>query len=192
MDYWVVAMISLPVLYSTGSLKRAVMLSGLSGKAFLIYFGIGVVLAMLPIVYIYKTGINVCGAFLCLSSAIYAAARKRYDYRLFIAAAAALLIGVAEFVVSNSFVLPHISYIKTAIVCLTAVLIYRGQAALFLPVIALVYNAAVFLVSVVLGLSHNFCLFADMELILFGIVVCLFVSYAFERTHGRHERKAHG
>lgn len=185
-------MISLPVLYATGSLRRAVMLSGLSGKAFLVYFGVGIVLATLPIIYISRIGINVCGAYLCLSPAIYAAVRKRYDYRLFIAAATALLIGVTEFVVSNSFVLPHIGYIRTAIVCIASILIYRGQAALFLPVIALVYNISVFLVSAVLGLSHNFCLFADMELVLFGIVVCLLVSNAFGRTHGRHERKVHG
>lgn len=192
LEFWVVVMISLPVLYMTGSLRRAVMIMGISGKAFLLYFAIGIVLAMLPIVYAYRTGINVCGAYLCLSATIYAAATKRFDYRLFIAAAAALLIGVAEFVVSNSFVLPNIGYIRTAIVCIASILIYRGQAALFLPVIALVYNAAVFVVSLVLGLSHNFCLFSDMELILFGITVSLIVSYAFERTHGRHARRAHG
>lgn len=192
MEYWIVAMISLLVLYATGSLRRAVMLSGLSGKTFLIYLGVGIVLATLPIIYIYKTGINVCGAYLCLSVAIYAAVRRRYDYRLFIAAAAALLIGVVEFVISNSFVLPHIGYIRTAIVCIASILIYRGQAALFLPIIALIYNVSVFSVSAILGLSHNYCLFADMEMILFGIAACLLVSYAFERTHGRHERKAHG
>lgn len=185
-------MISLPVLYATGSLKRAVMILGISSKAFLLYFGIGIILAILPTVYAYRTGIDVCGAYLCLSATIYAVVTKRFDYRLFIAAAAALLIGVAEFVVSNSFVIPHIGYIRTAIVCIASILIYRGQAALFLPVIALIYNVAVFSVSLVLGLSHNFRLFSDMELVLFGIAVCLVVSYAFERTHGRHARKAHG
>lgn len=192
LEFWVVVMISLPVLYATGSLKRAVMISGVGGKAFLLYFGIGIVFAMLPVVYVYRMGINACGAFLCLSAMIYAGATGRLDYRLFIAAAAALLIGVAEFVVSNSFVLPYIGYIRTAIICLASIVIYRGRAALFLPVIALIYNVAVFVVTLVLGLSHNFRLFSDMELLLFGIAVCLVASYAFERTHGRHARKAHG
>ena len=182
-------MICLPVLCITGNLRRALKLCEICPGTFTAYFLIGLGLTLLPDLYIFDVGISFSGAFLCLSAFAYILIKKILDYRFFIASAAALLIYAFEFVISNSQYVPHIRYFTLGAVLLTAILVYKAKAALYIPVIAFVFSAAGFIISLALGVGHNYKIFDRHEMVLYGMAICLLSSYAFKRYVGRHVRK---
>lgn len=191
LEFWVVIMICLPVLYATGSLRRAAGMCGAGPLPFILYFLIGLGLTLVPNIYVFNTGISLSGAYLSLSAFIYVIVKRKLDYRFFIALAAALAVSAADFILSNAYFLPYMVYVVSAFISVSALFIYRGQAALFIPSMVLVFDTAGFLISLTLGIGHNYILLGSHEPVLYGIAVCLFSSYAFGRYRGRHVRRAH-
>ncbi len=187
MDISFIVILGLPVLYLTGSLRKIVLNTGISGLSFVMYFACTAVLSFLPEVRIIQgMQINFSGAFFCVAPAVYMIVKKRYTYRhyLIFVLTSLAAVGIAFF--SSSYTLTYLPYIIVFAVVLTAVVCFRAEAPVFAPVMMGAYSVAGGLMHILGGINNLVTLFGGIGQISICLTICLFSAYIVTKPRGKH------
>jgi hypothetical protein len=176
----------LPVLYLTGSLKKAVSITGLSSIKFILFFLITGVLSFIPELRVAQ-GIHVsfAGAFFSIAPAVYIAIKKQYSYRYYLFFVLTILFAVALSFFISIYSMPYLPYIIDLVIALAAGICFMPRGPVFAPVIMGVYGLAGGLMQLFSGLNNSITIFGNMDMTSLSTALCLFVSYIL-RPKGRH------
>jgi hypothetical protein len=182
MSISLIVMMGLPVLYLTGSLRKATSAAGLCGTAFVLYFIICTLLSIVPIVTV-ADSISVCvaGAFLCIAPVFYLIIQKEFTFRFYLASAITVLLSVSACFVSISYTVTYLSAALIFFVSLIALLFMKGQAPLFAPVLIGIYSIAEDIMALLTDTVRSVTAFDVMDIASLSFVVCLAASYLLSR-----------
>jgi len=186
-----IVMVGLPVLYATGSLHKAVAGAHVRGAAFLLYFlCIGALCVLPPVELTPAIRLHAAGLFVTVAPAVYLKVRHAYSDVFCIAAALAVLLAVSMVFLLSSYTLPYLPYLTGALLSLVAVLCFRAQAAVFVPVLTGIYGTAERIMRLLSGIHTSTAWFDDMQAASVGIALCLLV-YSARRTKTRMPAPQH-
>lgn len=187
MDISAVVLLSLPVLYVTGSLRKSVINAGASGTCFVLYFAIVIALAFVPVVRITQSvSADVSGAFFCIAPAVYLLVKKAYRYQFFIAVALIVLLSVASSFLSNSYSLPYLSYVVSVLVALIAILFFGMRAPLYTPVLIGIFCVIERVMQQMVSMYNRVVFFDCIRMASLSFVVCLFLTYLITKPRRKH------
>ncbi len=188
MDISLIVLIGLPVLYLTGSLRKAVAAAGIRGIHFVMYFIIGLVLSLVPEVRFSPwISFSLTGAFLCIAPAVYIALSGGYGYRFFLASAITVLLSVTSFFVSNTLTLPYLTPVLGLTVSAVAVLCFGRRAPEHAPVLAGLYGIGDSVMALLSDSARTVILFDVRAMATLSFAVCLFAAFlSVRRPRGRH------
>jgi hypothetical protein len=193
MDISFVMILGLPVLYLTGSLRKIVANTGVSGPCFILYFAITAALSFIPAIKLTQgMGLSLDGAFFCISPAIYLIVKKRYTYKYYLAFVLTTLFSVAISFFSNLYTLPYLPYIISVAIAVAAVLCFKSGAPVFAPVMMGVYGIAGGCMELLSGMDNSITLFGGLGMTSLCTAICLFAAYAIARPRGKHKRPPRG
>ncbi len=177
-----IVMVGLPVLYLTGSLRKATRAAGLGGTAFVLYFIICTVLSIVPVVKIIGgVSFSVAGAFLCIAPVFYLIYQKEFTFRFCLASAIAVLISVSASFVSISYTVTYLSAALIFSVSLLSLLFMKGKAPIFAPVLIGIYSIAEDIMALLTGTMRTVTAFNVTDIAAISFVVCFAVSYIISR-----------
>lgn len=177
-----IVMVGLPVLYLTGSLRKATRAAGLGGTAFVLYFIICTFLLIVPVVTIIGgVTFSVAGAFLCIAPVFYLIYQKEFTFRFCLASAIAVLISVSASFVSISYTVTYLSAALIFSVSLLSLLFMKGKAPIFAPVLIGIYSMAEDIMALLTGTVRTVTAFNVTDIAAISFVVCLAVSYLISR-----------
>jgi len=182
MSISLIVMVGLPVLYLTGSLRKATSAAGVSGTVFVLYFIICTLLSIVPIVTV-ANGVSVCvaGAFLCIAPVFYLIIQKEFTFRFYLASAITVLLSVSACFISISYTVTYLSAALIFLVSLIALLFMKGRAPLFAPVLIGIYNIAEDIMALLTDTVRSVTAFDVMDIASLSFVVCLAASYLLSR-----------
>lgn len=182
MSISLIVMVGLPVLYLTGSLRKATRAAGVGGTVFVLYFIICALLSILPIVTVTKS-IFVCvaGAFLCIAPVFYLIIQKDFTFRFYLASAITVLLSVSASFVSISYTVTYLSAALIFLVSLIALLFMKGRAPLYAPVLIGIYSIAENIMALLTDTVRTVTAFDVMDIASLSFVVCLTASYLLSR-----------
>ncbi len=182
MSISLIVIVGLPVLYLTGSLRKATSAARLGGTAFVLYFIICALLSVVPIVTV-TNGISVCaaGAFLCVAPVFYIIYQKGFTFRFYLASAITVLLSVSASFVSISYTVTYLSAVLIFFVSLIALLFMEGRAPLYAPVLIGIYSIAEDIMALLTDTVRTLTVFDVMDIASLSFVVCLAVSYLLSR-----------
>jgi len=187
--FWLVLMVSLPVLYLTGNIRCAVAKMGVPGRWFVLYFVIGIALLLLPSVFMFGVQISLSGAFLSIAPCVYLAKKKQYGYQIIISAMVAAVIYIAAYVLQSMLAVTYLTAGAIVLLSVLALVVFKEKAGLFLPVLVLVYCVCEIAFALVVPGQYFSPFAVGMDIVPAGITLCLIVSYAYARPRGRHAAK---
>lgn len=191
MDISFIVILGLPVLYLTGSLKKIVANTGLSGLCFVMYFAITAALSFIPEIRLSQgMRLSLSGAFFCISPAIYLVVKKQYTYKYYLSFVLTTLFSVAISFFSNMYAMPYLPYIISFIIAITAVLCFKAGAPVFAPVMMGVYGIAGGCMQLLSGMDNMIMLFGGLGMTSLSTAICLFVAYIVAKPRGKHARSA--
>ena len=170
-----IVMLSLPVLYVTGSLRKSVSTIRVNGRAFVLYFLIGAVLSSMPIIFVIPgISVNMGGLFLCVAPAVYLALKKDCGYRFLLASLLCVLLAALSYFMFMTFTIPIIRPLTGIAVALMALAMLRHEAAAKAPVLAGLYGICESTMSLLTAQSYTLRLFDVTEL----AILCFFLCFA--------------
>lgn len=171
-----IVMLSLPVLYLTGSLRESIKTVRIGGGAFVLYFLMGAALTFIPAVTVLPgVSFDIAGAFLCVAPAVYLWVRRSCSYRLLLAALLSVLLAVSAYFIFSAFTLPFIPALTGAAIALLAIACLGRGAAPRVPVMAGVFGVCGSIMEVLTGQTRTLRLFDVSEL----AVLCFFFCFIF-------------
>jgi hypothetical protein len=178
MSISLIVMVGLPVLYLTGSLRKATTAAGIGGAAFVLYFIICAGLSIIPVVAV-TDSVSVCvaGAFLCIAPVIYLIIQKDFTFRFYLASAITVLLSVSASFVSISYTVTYLSAALIFAVSLLALLFMRSRAPLYAPVLIGIYSVAENIMALLTDTVRSVTAFDVMDIASLSFVICLAVSY---------------
>ena len=178
MSISLIVMVGLPVLYLTGSLRKATGAAGIGGKAFVLYFVICAALSIIPVVTIIdRISVCVAGAFLCIAPAFYLVFHKGVTFRFYLASAITVLLSVSASFVSFSYTVTYLSAVLMCAVSLLALLFTKNRAPLCAPVLIGIYSVAENIMALLTETVSTVTAFDVMDIASLSFVVCLAASY---------------
>jgi len=182
MSISLIVMVGLPVLYLTGSLRKATRAAGVGGTVFVLYFIICALLSILPIVTVTKS-ISVCvaGAFLCIAPVFYLIIQKDFTFRFYLASAITVLLSVSACFVSISYTVTYLSASLIFLVSLIALLFMKGRAPIYAPVLIGIYSIAENIMALLTDTVRTVTAFDVMDIASLSFVACLTASYLLSR-----------
>jgi hypothetical protein len=188
MDISLIVLIGLPVLYLTGSLRKAVAAAGIRGVHFVLYFVIGLVLSLVPVIRIFPwISISLDGAFLSIAPAVYIALHGGYGYRFFLASAITVLLSVTSFFVANTLTVLWLTPGLGLAVSAVAVLCHRRRAPEHAPILAGLFGVADSIMTLLADTARTVVLFNVSEMAVLSFTVCLLAAFfSLRRPRGRH------
>lgn len=188
MDISIIVLIGLPVLYLTGNLRKAVAAAGIRGVHFVLYFVIGLMLSLIPVIRISPwVSFSPTGAFLCIAPVIYIAMQGGYGYRFFLASAITVLLSVTSFFVSNTMTLPYMTPILGLAVSAVAVICHGRRAPEHAPVLAGVFGTVDSVMALLSDTARTVVLFEVCTLAALSFTICLCAAFfSMRRPRGRH------
>lgn len=182
-----IVMLGLPVLYLTGSLRKAAAAAGIGGAAFVLYFIMGGLLCLIP-EYAVLSGISVCpaGVFLCLAPAVYLAVKRDYSFHFYLAAMVTVLMSVSASFVSVSYTLTYLPALLSVCVSLLAVLCLKRRAPLYVPILIAIFGIAENTMTLLTGAASSVVAFDLIDVTMVSFVICLGASYLLARPRRSH------
>ena len=184
MNISMIAMLGLPVLYLTGSLRQTVGALKISGKAFAGYFLVAAALTLIPKITLFDSVIfNASGAFLCIAPFVYAVLHGGFGYRFLLACLLCVLLSVLAYYILSTYTLPYIGQLTSAAVAIVALLCLGRYAAPIAPVLAGIYGISEGIMGMLSGQANAFRLFDVTELATLCFVICFTASTMI--IHGR-------
>ena len=188
MNASLIVMLGLPVLYVTGSLRKAVAGAKVSGLCFVLYFVCATLLSLVPAIRVAQNvTVDIDGVFVCFAPAVYLLVKGRYNYKLHITAALMALIAVAATFFFGAYTVPYLPYSIGLVISMIAALVFRAEAPVFAPVLIGLYSAAENTMIMLTG-TGTARWFHDVEMVALSVVVCIFVAVLAARPKGRHSR----
>ncbi len=173
MNISLIVMLSLPVLYLTGSLRKTVAKMKIGGTAFVAYFLAAAVLSMIPVVTVLPgLSMNIAGMFLCIAPAVYLAFKKDCGYKFLLASKLMILLAVLSHYLFLSLTLPAIKPMTGAAVAIVAICCLGYKAAPKAPALAGVYSVSENLMALLTGQMRTLYLFDAAELAVFCFMLC--------------------
>lgn len=173
MNISLIVMLSLPVLYLTGSLRKTTAKMKIGGAAFVVYFLAAAVLSVIPAVTVVPgLLVNFQGMFLCVAPAVYLALKKDCGYRLLLAAKLMVLLAVLSHYLFISFTFPAIKPLTGAAVAVIALCCLGHKAAPKAPVLAGVYAVSENIMALLTGQMRILRLFDAAELAVLCFMLC--------------------
>lgn len=182
MSISLIVMVGLPVLYLTGSLRKATSASGLGGTAFVLYFIICALLSIVPVVTITdRISVCVAGAFLCLAPAVYLLVQKDFTFRFYLASAITVLLSVSASFISISYTVTYLSAALIFAVSLLALLFMKERAPLYAPILIGIYSIAEDIMGLLTETVRTVTAFEVLDIASLTFVLCLAASYLLSR-----------
>ena len=186
MSIYLIIMLSLPVLYLTGSLRKSTSTSGINGVCFVLYFVICVLLSLIPPVKLFEqVSISLPGAFLCLAPVVYLIVQRDFTFRFYLAAMITVLISVTASFVSISYTISFISALLIFSVSLVSLLLLKNRAPLYAPVLIGIYSIAADIMSLLTEAVRSVTAFDVLDIASISFVLCLAGSYLLSRPWHR-------
>lgn len=187
MDISFIVILGLPVLYLTGSLKKIVANTNVSGRNFVLYFVCTAVLSLLPVLSIAQNIlINLAGAFFCTAPAVYLALKKQYNYKFLIAFAGITIISITVSLVFNSYTLPYLKYLVSILISIIAIICFAQNAPVYVPVLIGSYCIFRSTMQLFINAYYQNIFFYGIEMTSIAVVICLFFAYLTKKQKGRH------
>ncbi len=182
MSISLIIMVGLPVLYLTGSLRKATSAAGIGGTAFVLYFVLCAALSIVPIVTVIdKISVCVSGAFLCFAPAFFLLIQKDFTFRFYLASAITVLLSVSASFVSISYTVTYLSAVLIFAVSLLALLFMKSRAPLYAPVLIGIYSIAEDIMALLTETVRTVTAFDVLDIASLSLVVCLAASYLLSR-----------
>lgn len=189
MNISMIAMLGLPVLYLTGSLRQTAGALKISGKAFAGYFLVAAALTLIPKITLFDpVTFNASGAFLCIAPAVYAAMHGGFGYRALLSCLLCVLLSVLAYYILSTYTVPYIGQLTSAAVAIVALLCLGRYAAPIAPVLAGIYGVSEGIMGMLSGQASTLRLFDVTELATLCFVICFTASAII--IHGRRGASA--
>ncbi len=194
MDGSLIVILGLPVLYLTGSLRRAAEPFCVSGTTFVLYFICTAALMLLPTVRV-TNGFSLCfaGLFYCFAPVAALIRQRDFPTGLPVAAALCVLFSCLEELIWGDYTITFLPYAEGAAIAVAALICIGRRAALFAPILAGLYEAAGHIVRIVSGVDSSAWL-SGICAVSVAVGICFAVSALLALRHprrvGRHERHA--
>jgi hypothetical protein len=183
-----IVILGLPVLFLTGSLKKAVFYTGARRLVFLLYFACTAGLSFIPAIRLAQgLRLSVAGTFFCVAPAVYLAVKKQFTYGYYLGIVLTVLFAVALSFFSNTYAMPYLPYLTGLAASVAASVCFKSKGAVFAPVMTGVYGAAGGLMQLFSGMDNSFTLFGNIDIMSLCAAMSLFISY-LARPRGRHSR----
>ncbi len=188
MDISLIVLIGFPILYLTGNLRKATAAAGIRGSLFILYFAVGLVLALVPpINFSSMLAINVSGAFLCIAPAVYSGLQGGFGFRFFLASAITVLLSVTSFFVSNTLTLPYLTPVLGLMVSAVAVLCFGRRSPEHAPVLVGLFGVVDCVMALLSDTANTVTLFDIRTMAMLSLAVCLGAAFlTLRRPRGRH------
>lgn len=187
MDISFIVILGLPVLYLTGSLKKIVANTNVSGRSFVLYFVCTAVLSLLPVLNITQNvSINLSGAFFCMAPAVYLAVKKQYNYKILITFAGIAIVAITVSFMFHSYTLPYLKYLISILISIIAIICFKKSAPVYVPVLIGIYSVFRSTMQLFINAYYQNVFFYGIEMISIAIVICLFFAYFTKKQKGRH------
>jgi hypothetical protein len=154
MDGSLIVILGFPVLYLTGSLRKAAAPLKVSAASFALYFLCTAALLLLPAVRV-ASGFSICfaGVFFCFAPVAALIRQRSFPVGLPVAAALCVLLSCVEEMIWGDFTIAFLPYVEGAAIALAALLCTGRRAALFAPLLSGLYEAAAHVVRIVSGMD---------------------------------------
>ena len=188
MEYWMIILIGLPVLYMTGSLRKSVTNAGVSSAAFVLFFLCAAVLTLLGPVRVAKNiSINIAGAFVCLAPMAYLVSKKRLHYSFFVAAVFVLAAGATAVLLRGSYTIAFLPYLVGVVIVAAALMSGRVYAPVYAPALMGVYTIVSCGIETGIRAVGRVVWFDCIGVAMVSICVCLIASYTLVRLWEKRE-----
>lgn len=182
MSISLIVMVGLPVLYLTGSLRKATSAACINGTVFALYFIICALLLIVPVVTIVdRISVCVAGSFFCIAPVLYLIIQKDFAFRFYLASAITVLLSVSASFVSISYTVTYLSPALIFAVSLLALLFMKGRAPLYAPVLIGIYSVAEDIMALLTETVSSVTAFDVMDIASLSFVICLAASYLLSR-----------
>jgi len=154
MDGSLIVILGFPVLYLTGSLRKAAEPLWVSGRAFVLYFLCTAALLLLPAVRVAdRFSLCFAGLFYCLAPASALIRQRDFPAGLPVAAALCVLLSCVEELVWGDYTIVFLPYAEGAAIAAAALACTGRRAPLYAPLLAGLYEAAAHIVRLVSGVD---------------------------------------
>lgn len=182
MSISLIVILGLPVLYLTGSLRKAAGAARIGGTAFVLYFVFAAVLSVMPyIALIPAVALCAQGAFFSIAPAVYLAFHKDYGFGFYLSCALTVLIAVSASFFTISYTITYLPVFIMLVVTFLAVVCHKRRAPVFLPVLMGIYSMAEAVMELLTDTARTVVLFDAVDAASFGFVICLAVSFVMAR-----------
>lgn len=173
MNISLIVMLSMPVLYLTGSFRKIIAEMKIGGAAFVLYFLSSAALSMIPDVAVISVlSVNIAGTFICVAPPVYLAFKKECGYRFLIASKLMVLLAVLSHYLLLSFTLPAIKPLTGAAAAVIALCCFGYKAAPNAPALAGIYAVSENIMSLLTGQTRTLRLFDAAELAVLCFMLC--------------------
>lgn len=184
-----VIILSAPVLYMTGSLRRSTSAAGIDGACFVLYFAVGALLSLLPPVQLAGgVFVSLPGAFMCIAPACYLIVQKEFIFRFYLAAMLTVLIAVTASFLTISYTISFLSAALVFVVSLAALLLLKNKAPVYAPVMAGIYGVTADIMALLTETVRTVTAFDVLDVASVSFAVCLLVTYLL--SHPWHKSPA--
>lgn len=184
MSISLIVMLGLPVLYLTGSLRKAAAAAGIGGAAFVLYFIVGGLMCFIPTVKIFSAvSLCIAGIFLFVAPVIYLAVKRDFSFRFFLASSISVLMSVSASFVSVSYTISYLPAVLSFGVSMLSVLCLRRRAPLYAPVLIGIYGVSEDIMTLLTGAASSVTMFDLIDITTISIVICLAASFLLARSH---------
>jgi hypothetical protein len=188
MDISLIVLIGFPVLYLTGSLRKAVAAAGIRGVVFVLYFTIASILSLVPRIQLLPwVSLDLAGVFMSVAPAVYVLRQHGYSFHFFLAASITILLSVTAYFVTNTLTLPYLSPFLGFAVSAVAALCHGRRAPEYAPVLAGLFGLGDSAMALLSDSARAVALFDVREMVALSFAVCLCVAFfSVCRPRGKH------
>lgn len=173
MNISLIIMLSLPVLYLTGSLRRILEQLKIGGAAFVIYFFMAAALCAVPVINVLPLiSVNLAGLFVCIAPTIYIAIKKQCGYRFLLASNLMVLLSALSNYLFLTFTMPVIKPVTGMAIVVIAICCLGFNAAPKAPALAGVFTLSENIIDLLTGQVRTLRLFDSIELAMLCFLVC--------------------
>ncbi len=152
MDGSLIVILGFPVLYLTGSFRRAAATLNVKGSVFVLYFACTAALLLLPAVRISQGfALGFAGLFYCFAPLGLMIRQRNFPVGLPVAATLCVLFSCAEELIWGDYTIRFLPYVEGLVIAVTALVCIGRRAAVFTPVLAGIFEAAAHTVRLISG-----------------------------------------